>query len=192
MHPLKGYLPSYAIFYVDELVKGYDVHFKVVSPRKTKLGDCRFPIHRKSQIIITINEDLKPFQFLITSIHELAHAKTYREYGNKVKAHGKEWKLNFSELLSELTSQKGASREDISIIQSIAQNPKATSFGSQSLQHYLKSDEDHFLKDLDDGITFNFNKKEFRKLKLLRTYVLCECLDNKRRYKIHGLAQIQR
>lgn len=189
-HPLYGYLPDYSLFYVDDLVKTYDVHFKVVSPRKTKLGDCRYPVNRAKQIIITINQDLKPIQFLVTSLHELAHAKTFREFGNKVQPHGIEWKINFSFILNSILHREDISPEEKKVLKSIADKPTATSYGSDHLQTLTKNKHSVFLKDLPNGSNFNFNNKPFKKIKLLRTYVLCSCESSNRKYKIHGLAEI--
>lgn len=176
---------------VDSWVKQYNVHFKVVSPRKTKLGDCRFPVRGNSQTIITINQDLKAFQFLVTTVHELAHAKTFQEFRNKVAPHGKEWKLNFSNMLQELITRQDIPEQEKAILHSIAKNPKSTSYGNVDLQKYTKDSNVHFLRDLQNGSIFNFNKRDFRKIKLLRTYVLCECMTSQRKYKIHGLAEIK-
>lgn len=192
MHPLFGYVPDYSILYIDQLVKSFDVHFKVVSPRKTKLGDCRYPIGTKEKITITINKDLHPFQFLVTSLHELAHAKTFREFGMKASAHGKEWKNNFSKILLDASSLDNVNDEEISVLRSLSNNPKATSYGHDSLQMLVKKENDILLKDIPDDSLFYFNKSVFRKIKLLRTYVLCSNEQNNKRYKIHGAVHITR
>lgn len=166
------------------------MHFKVVSPRKTKLGDCRYPIRKNTQTVVTVNQDLAPFQFLVTSLHELAHAKTFQEYGLRVPAHGKEWKHHFSEILNGLCALPDVPEDEVTVLQSIAQKPKATSYGSAQLQDYLKDENTVFLKDIANDSIFNFNNRDFRKIKLLRTYVLCSCLESGRKYKIHGSAQI--
>lgn len=191
IHPLRGYLPSYAILYVDELVKAFDVHFKVVPARKTKLGDCRYPIAVQSQIVITINQDLHPIQFLVTSLHELAHAKTFREYEGRAKAHGREWKQNFSQILRELCSRSEVPQKVSDVLISLARKPQASSYGHDSLQLLSRKENTPFLKEIPNGSFFTFNNKKFQKIKLLRTYVLCSSSDTNKQYKIHGLAQIE-
>ncbi|CAG5084226.1 SprT-like domain-containing protein [Parvicella tangerina] len=190
LHPLYGYAPDYALHYIDDLVKFYNVHFKVVSPRKTKFGDCRYPLKSRGQIIITVNLDLPKIQFLITSLHELAHAKTFREYHNKVSAHGNEWKNNFSLILRELYETADIPFEEKQVLKSIALKPTASSYGSVSLQNLTKRKETIFLKDIANGNVFTFNDRSFRKIRLLRTYVLCSCESSARKYKIHRLAEI--
>lgn len=162
----------------------------MVSPRKTKLGDCRYPIRLNEKIIITINKDLHPIQFLVTSIHELAHAKTFQEYGTKVNAHGNEWKNNFSNMLKEASVLDNIPAEEKAVLKSIARNPKATSFGHESLQKIVKEENTVLLKDIPDNSRFHFNQATFRKIKLLRTYVLCANEQNNKRYKIHGTVHI--
>lgn len=189
-HPLFGYLPDYSILYVDGLVKKFNVHFKVVAPRSTKLGDCRFPRKKKEKIIITINQDLRPFQFLVTSLHELAHAQTFIEFKHRVPPHGKEWKSNFSSILMDLINQQVVPDREQKILLSIAKNPKSTSFGNVALQQFVKEGNAIFLRDIADGSIFNFKNRDFRKIKLLRSYVLCSCTSSHRQYKIHGLAEI--
>lgn len=189
-HPLFGYLPDYSIYYVDSLVKKFNVHFKVVAPRSTKLGDCRFPRKKKEKIIITLNQDLNPFQFLVTSLHELAHALTFIEFKHKVRPHGKEWKLNFSNILMDLINQQVIPDKEREILLSIAKSPKSTSFGNVELQQFVKEGNTIFLRDIADGSIFNFKNRDFRKIKLLRSYVLCSCTSSHRQYKIHGLAEI--
>ncbi len=190
MHPLYGYLPDYAIIFVDGLVKGNNVHFKVVAPRKTKLGDCRYPRKKSDSIVITVNQDLPPLQFLVTGLHELAHAQTFRKYGNKVRPHGLEWKNTFSQILLELCDQTDVPENEQAILKSIAKKPSATSYGSSSLQNFTKKGEMLFLKDIPNDAVFQFNNRTFRKIRLLRTHILCSCEVSKKRYRIHGLAQI--
>ena len=57
------------------------------------MGD--FKIH-KGQLVISINNNLNPYSFLITLTHELAHAFVYRNYKNTRDPHGKKWQLMFN------------------------------------------------------------------------------------------------
>jgi hypothetical protein len=69
-----------------------------VRPRKTKLGDCSFdPKQRRAKI--TINVDTNPYRFLVTLVHEIAHAKVRSEYGPNIDNHGKEWKMALRDMI---------------------------------------------------------------------------------------------
>lgn len=155
------------------------------------MGDCRYPLGKNAgkQIIVTVNQDLEPIQFLITALHELAHAQIFREYKVTVSAHGKEWKSLFSRILKEM-SDLCDNDIDKKTLLALAKNPKSTSFGNQHLQQQLKSENSVFLRDLPNETVFRFDNKTFKKIKFLRTYSICVNLSNKRRYKIHGLAEI--
>ena len=88
---LARYLPDGSVPYVVHLLKTYPVRFRIVRPRKSKLGDFRV---REGEDLpeITVNGDLNPYSFLITTVHEFAHLKTWMEYRFSAAPHGKEWK----------------------------------------------------------------------------------------------------
>src|SRR5690606_4638092 len=85
---LQRYLPEGCTPYVMELLRSFPVRFRIVKPRKSKLGDFRV---RSTDMLpeITVNGDLNPYSFLITTIHEFAHLKTWKEYQWKVAPHGR-------------------------------------------------------------------------------------------------------
>ena len=86
---LKKYLPKEFVVYVSDLIIHSNVKFKIVAPRSTKLGDFRASSKNDGKPQITINGDLNPYSFLITTLHELAHLKTFHSYGAGVNPHGK-------------------------------------------------------------------------------------------------------
>ena len=98
---LSRFAPKEFIPYLTKLILEARVKFKIVPGRKTKLGDFRFS-ELSDKPTITVNGDLNPYSFLITSLHEIAHLNTFRNYGNSVQAHGLEWKNAFRELLEPI------------------------------------------------------------------------------------------
>ena len=94
---LKKYVPLEYVDLVTDLLLKYRVVFKIVKPRKTKLGDFRAGVKNEKHQI-TVNGDLNKYSFLITTLHEFAHLITYDEYGRNAAPHGKEWKDNFTQL----------------------------------------------------------------------------------------------
>ena len=83
------HIPENAINLVQSLIEYHSINLKIVNQRQTKHGDFRQLANGKFQI--TINNNLNPFQFLLTLIHEIAHHTTFEKYG-RIRPHGKEWK----------------------------------------------------------------------------------------------------
>ena len=71
--------------------------FKIVAPRRTKLGDFKAKGNKNNKSQITINGDLNPYAFLITTLHELAHI-CYNKYKYKVRPMEKNGKGVFDSL----------------------------------------------------------------------------------------------
>ena len=93
---LDTYIPTNAIDLLKELTDRYDVKYKIVNQRHTKHGDFRKLANGTFQI--SINNNLNPYQFLLTLVHEIAHYVTFKEYG-RVQPHGSEWKSTFQRLM---------------------------------------------------------------------------------------------
>ena len=93
---LSEYLPEASVAKVLSLLDKYPCHLKIVNKRRTKHGD--FKRYADGKIQITINNDLNPYRFLFTLIHEFAHLITFEEF-KRVKPHGQEWKRNFKLLM---------------------------------------------------------------------------------------------
>ena len=104
------FLPQEFVPYVVDLLLKHPIKFKVVPPRSTKLGDFRAGIGIEKPVI-TVNGNLNPYAFLITTLHEIAHLHTYLRYNVGVKAHGKEWKFEFQQLLLPLLSAQEVPEE---------------------------------------------------------------------------------
>ncbi len=102
---LQQFIPLSAAPRILEYLNQYQVHLTITRGRKTVLGDYRHATQYKTHRI-SINGDLNPFAFLITLIHELAHLVTFMQYGNRVQAHGKEWKNCYALLLKDFIGQK--------------------------------------------------------------------------------------
>ena len=75
--------------------KDFCVTVEVTRPSKTRLG-VFIPKHNGKNLI-KINRDLNKYSFLITLVHEMAHASIWIKFGRRVKPHGDEWKRNFKE-----------------------------------------------------------------------------------------------
>ena len=76
---LQKYLPERAVDSIFELIRINDVHLKIVNQRQSKHGDYRrVP---GGAHVITINNSLNKYAFLITLVHEIAHLVAFENYG---------------------------------------------------------------------------------------------------------------
>jgi hypothetical protein len=181
------------INYIEGLIMLYKVEFVLSKPRKTKLGDYR-AIPLKSRFVITVNNDLNPVQFLITSLHELAHHITFTKYKNLVKPHGKEWKQEYQRIFMPLILNDNVEDSLKKMFAAHIKNPKATSYSDVNLNNYLISTFNQSTKRVADAPMnkpFKLGKRTFLKEKKLRTRYLCVDLNNNKKYLIHGSTELE-
>ena len=191
---LREYIPEAFVTYVYDLLSSTNVTFRIVKPRKTKLGDFRMSTKQLGVPQITINNNLNPYAFLITTLHEIAHLHTYLRYNVGVKAHGKEWKFEFQQLLLPLLSAQEVPEELKTCLKNTLKNTKAASYSDIALSRVLrkfdvKKNGVH-LEQIELGAHFVVNKKSFKKGKLRRTRYLCSELRTGKAYLIHALAEV--
>ena len=192
---LQRYLPDPFVEMVIDLLLEHTVQFKIVKPRKTKLGDFRSQNkHGKAQI--TINGDLNPYSFLVTTLHEFAHLTVYLEFGHRVSPHGKEWKLHYTRLLLPVIDHPDTPEVLRAALMRSTTNMKASSCTDQQLQrtlHTFDSRNDNLtpLEKLPKNSTFALNGKTFEKGILRRTRYLCTDVNSKRQYLVSALAHVE-
>jgi len=188
------YIPSTSISYCRQLAEKYEFDFILKKNRSTKLGDFR---HNKTngQFIISVNNNLNQYQFLLTFIHELAHLKVALEYPRREKAHGNEWKQAFQMLLEPVLNTEVFPEPLLSVLERHMRNPKAAA-GSDpklwlALKDFNQEADDCILNTLADGSSFIFKKKQFVRIEKRRTRILCREVRSKRLYLIPGIADIK-
>ena len=191
---LRAYIPEAFVTYVYDLLIVTNVTFRIVKPRKTKLGDFRMSTKQLGVPQITINNNLNPYAFLITTLHEIAHLHTYLRYNGGVKAHGKEWKFEFQQLLLPLLSAQEVPEELKTCLKNTLKNTKAASYSDIALSRVLRKFDLKKngvpLEQIELGAHFVVNKKSFKKGKLRRTRYLCTELRTGKAYLIHALAEV--
>ena len=191
---LSKYIPKPFISYASELLQNSGIEFRIVAPRKTKLGDFRMHSRKRSRAMITINGNLNPYAFLITFLHEMAHLHAYNKYNLGIKAHGKEWKYEFQQLLKPLIDAKEFPENLKQRLLVSVKNTKASSCSDMGLSRELRKFDLKTntipLEDICIGDTFKLNKKSFKKGKLRRTRYLCIELNTGNGYLIHALAEV--
>ena len=191
---LAKYLPNEYDPYICGLLITANVKFKIVAPRRSKLGDFRASIKHSEKCQISINGNLNPYAFLITTLHEIAHLKTFNHYGNQVNPHGKEWKTEFAILLEPLLNNDQIPDDLKKVLQKSIKNLKASSHSDIELSRVLKkydlTKETYLLEELKEDCLFKLNKKVYSKGKLRRTRYLCKEISSGRSYLVHALAEV--
>jgi SprT protein len=185
---LQTHVPASAAEYCFNLWKASPFELKLSKSRQTKVGD--FTSRRsKSHPRITLNNDLNPYLFLTTYVHEVAHLRVFLRYGNRVDPHGEEWKSAFVDLLIPLLWENVFPEKILHELRRHMVNPKASSFADTKLTEafrlYDKS-KTHaaVLSQLPEGSIFHLQGKYFKKGKLRRTRVLCKELKSKKDYLV--------
>ncbi len=191
---LEKYLPVGFSLSIAELFLPIPVKFKIVNPRNTKLGDYR-PAHNGLPHRISINGNLNPYSFLITTIHEFAHLNAHVKYGSRIQPHGNEWKKTYRELLIPIIESKLLPKDiEIALMNSLV-NTKASSCSdiglSRVLKNYDKQKDDYVLiEQLPINTKFTLQGKLFIKGPLRRKRFVCEEIQTKKKYLIYAIAEV--
>lgn len=188
------FIPSPFVSYVVDLFLSSPVKFKIVSGRKTKLGDFR-PGRNGEKDRITVNGDLNAFAFLVTTLHEFAHLLTHKKFGNTVLPHGEEWKKEFRSLLLPVIESNDLPKDITRALTNYLINTKASSCSDQGLQRALMAydlpkDGLEVLERLPKNSTFMLEGKRFVKGVLRRKRFVCQELDTDRTYLVNALARV--
>jgi len=134
---LQQYLPPGTFEPVLQYLNHFKVHLTVARERKSILGDYR---HRTphSNHRISVNGNLNSYSFLITLLHELAHLLTFEQFGNRVPAHGTEWKNVYAQLLDQFLKNKMFPADIEKELLLSLRNPAATSCAEDDLLRILR------------------------------------------------------
>ena len=189
------YLPYPSIDLIAELIYRHPLDFHISKPRKTKLGDFRF-VGKNDRPQITVNGNLNPYSFFITTVHELAHFYVFLAHGRKAKAHGEEWKKTYRELLQPFLELNFLPKDIESALINSLISVKASSCSDPGLFKMLKkyvansNEPTIFVDDLPFGSHFGLNEMVFEKGKLRRKRYECLELNTKKKYLVSGIAQV--
>ena len=194
MEELLSYIPKAAHIQIETFLRNMDVNIIVTKQRLTKHGDFRF--HPNKKPIITVNNSLNPYRFLITLLHELAHFKVSRQFGNRVKPHGLEWKRAFQETLLPFLNPTIFPEPICTILAKHMKNPKASSDRDfdlvMALKKYDEQNEQQYIFEIQDGVTFSIsNVRRFVKIKKRRKRIECKEIETGRIYLFSPHAEIQ-
>lgn len=162
-----------------------------VKDRKSKLGDYRPPRYAGERAQITLNAGMNLHQSLIVWIHEFAHHQVWLLFGNKVQPHGIQWKKAFADLYFS-SFEKYFSPEWQNALRAYFNSPTAATFSHKALQDfkpYLGSEEENqgpTLLHLEQGDKFEFQGRQFKMERMLRTFALCIEISTQKKYRIRA------
>lgn len=174
----------------------FQCEFKISRSRNSKLGDYRHPF-RGAGHKISVNNNLNPYAFLVTTVHEFAHLLTWNDHKNKVKPHGAEWKYNFKRMMTPFLEQRLFPEDIQQAITQYLHNPSASSCTDLGLSRALKKYDTHRedalrLEELPIDTVFRIKDgRRFKKGERLRKRYRCTCLDNGHVYLFNPLAEVQ-
>jgi hypothetical protein len=191
---LCAHIPASSAGYVSNLLELYSFSLKITPPRRSKLGDYRSPSRGRGHRI-SINEDLNPYSFLVTLIHEIAHLSTWDKYRNKCEAHGKEWQNELKVLLAPLLNEEVFPPDILSALRRYIESPSAASCTDHNLLRALRMhDNDNgyiHLEKLPEGTAFMLKGgRRFIKGELLKKRYKCTEIETGILYRISPLAEV--
>jgi SprT protein len=192
---LKKYIPESCIPTIAEWIVEFDFKLKIKPERNSILGDYRPPGEGKNHII-TVNHNLNRYAFFITLVHEIAHLVTFNRHGNRVSAHGQEWKGCFRELMAPFLTPEIFPLEVFSALRRYLRNPAATSCADPMLLRTLKLYDENsdrvFLEYLPPDSLFTYDgKRVFRKGEKLKKRFRCYRVPDGHVYLFHPLAEVK-
>lgn len=191
---LQRFVPEQAVDLAFSLWREHPFRFVVAKARTTKLGDFRKK-PSDDLAVITVNENLNPYAFLITYVHEVAHHKVYAIHKNKVLPHGEEWKRAFQQVMLPFQNAQIFPPEVLKALNNYMRNPKAASLSDIRLAQALQKQDSSgnslevSLMELK-GDKFKLEDKIFQKLEYRRTRIKCVELKSGKNYLVHKMAMV--
>lgn len=177
LNHLDSFLPAGTYHAVEEYLRFHHIHLTITQHRKSILGDYRHRTHFSNHRI-SINGSLNKYSFLITLLHEIAHLLTFEKYGNKVMAHGNEWKTIYGSLLRQFIESRIFPSDIEKELLTSLKNPAASSCAEDDLIRVLRKYDVNIngyklveeippnsLFKLDDGKIFKKGEKQRKRFK---------------------------
>ena len=194
---LERHLPAEACGYVGELLATRDVVMRVSRPRLTKLGDHRPPRPADPRHRISVNQDLNPYAFLTTLLHEIAHVDVWVKHAGRrrrLRPHGAEWKGEFASILAPVVTARWLPDDVASALGASMRNPAAMSCSDRGLvlalaRYDTAAATRQRVEDIPLGGLFRVaNGRVFCRGRRVRTRYLCVEQTTGAEYRVHALA----
>lgn len=192
---LFDYIPAQAVEMAATWFDNNHVVLRITRNRSTKLGDFRGAPQGKPSYI-SVNHNLNKFSFLITLLHEMAHAEVHFNYSRRMAPHGKAWKQAYQRIAIPYIAA-GIFPETLNLVYSkYLSNPKASSTSclplASALREYDNNAGEVIVSMLHPGSLFMLRDgKTFRVVEKLRKRYRCFCFDNKKTYLFSPVAVIE-
>lgn len=206
MEVVLGHLPEGTAEYVERLLAGEDlgdagVEVRIVGRRRSKLGDHRGPGPGRSAHRITVNEDLNPYAFLTTLLHEIAHAATWDRHAahrrRRLRPHGAEWRGEYAALLRPVVAAGTLPADVAAALERSLHRPAAATCSDRglllALGRYDQVDPRLVrVEEIAVGGWFRLDSGAvFRAGRPLRTRRQCFEARSGTEYRVHGLARVE-
>lgn len=193
-HILAKYIPGPAVPLIAQWIYHFNFKLKIKRSRQSRYGDYHPPIDGKNHVI-TINNDLNQYAFLLTLVHEIGHLLCFERFGNRVKPHGNEWKECYKELMRPIMRLDIFPEDVRNAIIGYMRDPGASSCSDENLMRVMKrydkpSDNIH-LETLPMNAEFIYNERVFIKGPKVRTRFRCIEKVTKHLYFFAALAEVK-
>ncbi len=195
---LSRYLPPDAAPVISRWIDHFQCEFKVSRNRNSKFGDYRAPF-KGSGHRISVNYDLNPYAFLVTTVHEFAHLLTWNQHKRQAKPHGLEWKANFKRMMQPFFEKDIFPPDIRKAISGYLENPAASSCTDLNLFRALRAydvvpataNDTLLVEKVAANALFKMkNGRVFRKEGLIRKRYRCTEVATGRIYLFNPLAEV--
>ena len=189
---LSSFLTSETIKKINSWEEEFNVKVIVCSPSKSRLGV--FIPKRHGYHLLKINNNLNKYSFLITLIHEIAHACIWEKYGRKVNPHGYEWKEQYKKMMLPFLNPKFFPKNVLRSLSNHMITPRASTVRDIELSKILKEYDNNkstFISEINDGDEFSIdNGKRFVRIEKLRKNYKCKEISTGKLYRFSPLAEV--
>ncbi|MDT3402911.1 SprT-like domain-containing protein [Mucilaginibacter terrae] len=193
---LEKYLPTGAAPLIVKWIDYFKCEFKISRSRNSKFGDYRPPFQGKGHRI-SVNHNLNPYAFLVTTVHEFAHLYTWNQHKNLIKPHGAEWKANFKKMMQPFFEQQVFPADITFAITAYLNNPGASSCSDLNLYRTLRKYDNNAatattIEKIPLKAVFKIKDgRVFRKEEQLRKRFRCVEISTKRIYLFSPVAEVE-
>ena len=189
---LSSFLTHETIKKINSWEEKFNVKVIVCSPSKSRLGV--FIPKRHDYHVVRINNNPNKYEFLITLIHEIAHASIWEKYGKRVNPHGDEWKEQYKKMMLPFLNPEFFPEDILRPLSNHIINPRASIVRDLELSMILKKYDKHkstFISEINDGDEFYIdNGKRFVRIEKLRKNYQCKEISTGKLYRFSPLAEV--
>ena len=203
----RSFIPDQSIDYILHWFLENKVRLRISLSRSSKTGDYR-PSHQNLPPRISVNNNLNPFDFLITLVHEMAHHAVWRTFAMtnheasprmhrrfRPKPHGQEWQYQFHQLMIPLMNTSVFPPDVLYMVEKYFTDLCVSRrYGmnlTRVLKKYDKPDGKEFVENIPFDAVFRLpDGRLFRRKEKVRKRFRCICMNNNRIYLFSPLAQV--